>query len=208
MNRLIHIIKTAFTFAIFVFIISGFFGSTAVPAVLAETEGGGGRIRFVPITVGDVMIAHTQEVSAGDCCNGPVFPAGQQLGGSVTFPMPEDYIPGTSLTLDLFLNPIDAVAGNVDFYVRWVDLSAGGSSSTGSSVLSTPVAVAGANNLIRQSFTLSGQTAPMPQIMELTIRRNGWNAARDTYTGRVSLVALRLMYQSSWSTSYLPSIQN
>lgn len=205
MNKLSRIGKVAFTGAIFVFIISTFLGGSAPRAVQAEPQSPiSGRLRFVPITVGDLMLSTTQEVGYGDAVNGPVFPHGTQSGGSITFPLPEDYVLGTTLSLDLFLIPMDSGTGNVDFFVRWVGLSDGSWSGTGTSVTSSPVPVGTVGFIIKKSFTLPGMTAPLPEIMELTIRRN--NASSDSYTGRVSLIGLRLVYQSSWSSSYLPTI--
>jgi hypothetical protein len=202
MNKLSRIMKTALTATILAFLAISLCVSAPAPVVSAEALITG-KTRFVPITVGDMMISQTNIVNNSDCCNGVYFPDGTQSGGSITFPMPEDYLFNTPLTLDLFFIPVTAGTGNVGFFVRWVGLSEGSWSGTGSSAMSTPVPAGSLNYVRRQSFTLPAIGSPMPQLMELTIRRD-----TDTYAGDVTLVGLRLMYQSSWSNSYLPVIQN
>ena len=151
------------------------------------------RTRYVPITVGDLMYDEYNEVNTGDCCNGILFPDGSQSGGSITFPLPDDYDYGTSFNLDLYLIPLDSGSGALDFYVRWVGLVEGGWSGTGSSVTSSAAPLGSVNYIHRQSFTLSGFGAGSPpELVELTVRR----ISTDTYGGRVTLVGLRLSYQA------------
>jgi hypothetical protein len=151
------------------------------------------RTRYVPITAGDLMYDEDNLVHTGDCCNGIVFPDGSQSGGSITFPPPDDYETGTSFHLDLYLIPLSTGSGALDFYVRWVGLSEGSGSSTGSSVTTSAVAVGNVYYVHRQSFTLSGfNAASLPELIELTIRR----ISSDSYAGDVTLVGLRLSYQA------------
>lgn len=154
------------------------------------------RTRYVPITVGDLLYSTSATVSTGDCCNGLNFPDGTQSGGSIAFPVPDDYNPGTTFQLNLYMIPKDTGSGNIDFFVRWVGLNQGSWSGTGSSALGTPVSVGTINYIHKQSFTLSGFSAgSLPEMIELTVRRNT-DTTRDTYTGNVSLIGLRLAYQA------------
>ena len=151
------------------------------------------RTRYIPITVGDLMYDENNEIYTGDCCNGILFPDGSQSGGSITFPLPDDYDYGTDFDLDLYLIPLDSGSGALDFYVRWVGLVNGGWSGTGSSTTSSAVSLGTPNYIHKQSFTLSGFSAGSPpEIVELTVRR----ISSDTYGGRVTLIGLRLSYQA------------
>ena len=152
------------------------------------------KTRYVPISTGDLMYSSSNSVSTGDCCNGILFVDLSQSGGSITFPLPGDYVYSTNLVLDLYLIPLTAGSGSLDFFVRWVGLSNGSWSGTGSSATATPVTVGTANYIHKQSFTLSGfSSGSPPEIVELTIRRNS-----DTYAGNVNLVGLRLAYTASY----------
>jgi hypothetical protein len=152
------------------------------------------RTRYVPITAGDLMHSMADTVYTGDCCNGVLFPDGSQSGGPITFPLPDDYVPGTNLSLDLYLIPLDSGSGAIAFWVRFVGLTTGGWSGTGGSVNSTAVPLGNPNYVHKQSFTLPGFAAgSLPELAELTIRRE----PSDTYAGRVALIGLRLAYQAS-----------
>lgn len=153
------------------------------------------KTRYVPITVGDLMHSMNDTVNSGDCCNGILFPDGSQSGGSITFPLPTDYVYGTTFQLDLYLIPLDAGSGALDFYVRWVGLTTAGWSGTGSSTTTTAASLGTVNYVHKQTFTLAAFTAgSAPELVELTIRRN----SGDSYAGRVTLVGLRLAYQASY----------
>jgi len=102
MNKLAWVGITTIMASILVFIVSPLFGSINAQDVFAATQAAG-KIRFVPITVGDMMISQTNVVSSGDCCNGILFKYGTQSGGSITFPLPEDYIVDTQPGMLIFL---------------------------------------------------------------------------------------------------------
>lgn len=147
--------------------------------------------RYVPITVGDLL--HSTEDWTGDSTTGVVFPDGQQNGGSITFPPPSDYVPGTTFTLELYFTPSTTSSGNVSFFVRWTGYANGSWSGTGSPYVVTSVPVSNAGYIHKQSFALPALSATLPEIINLTIRRQ----TDDTYTGDVALTALRLSYQAS-----------
>lgn len=152
------------------------------------------RTRYIPITAGDLMHSAGDTVSTGDCCNGVIFPDGSQSGGPITFPLPDDYVPGTSLNLDLYLIPLDSGSGSIMFWVRFVGLTTGGWSGTGGSVVNGSIPLGTPNYVHKQSFTLPGFSAgSLPELAELNIRRE----STDTYAGRVALIGLRLAYQAS-----------
>jgi hypothetical protein len=153
------------------------------------------KTRYVPISAGDLMYSTSNTVYTGDCCNGILFVNLSQSGGSITFPLPGDYVYNTNFLLDLYLIPLTAGTGSLDFYVRWTGLSNGSWSGTGSGVTATPVTVGTANYIHKQSFTLSGfSSSSPPEIVELTIRRQ----SGDSYAGDVNLVGLRLAYTASY----------
>jgi hypothetical protein len=147
--------------------------------------------RYVPISVADML--HTTAENTGDSLTGIQFPAGAQSGGSITFPLPTDYVPGTTFNLDLYLIPTVTAAGNINFWVRWAGRSTGAGSGTGNSVLSAAAPAGAQGTVQKQSFTLPAFSGTLPEYVLLTIRRD--NA--DTYGNVVVLTALRLSYQSS-----------
>lgn len=108
-------------------------------------------------------------------------------------PLQSDSVPDTTFTLELYFTPFTAGSGNVSFYVRWTGYANGSWSGTGSShnVASVPVGTAG--YIHKQSFALPAFSSTLPEIVNLTIRRN----PDDTYAGNVALTALRLSYQAS-----------
>jgi len=149
-------------------------------------------MRYIPITPGDLM--HNNSIVTGDCCNGIVFPDAQQTGGPIVFALPNDYVPGTDFSLDLYFIPRTSGAGQAGFFVRWVGLSEGSWSGTGSSATSTLPTVSTVNNIHKQSFTLNAFSAgSLPEIVEMTIRRD----PSDSYAGDINLIGIRLAYQAS-----------
>lgn len=147
--------------------------------------------RYIPITVGDLL--HSTEDWTGDSTTGVAFPDGQQNGGSITFPLPSDYVPGTTFTLELYFTPSTTSSGNVSFFVRWIGYANGSWSGTGSPYNVTSVPVGTAGYIHKQSFGLPAFSGTLPEIVNLTIRRH----PDDTYPGDVALTALRLSYQAS-----------
>jgi hypothetical protein len=147
-------------------------------------------LRYVPITVGD--LGGGSSFNTGDSMPGALFIAGQESGGSITFPMPPDYSSGTTFALDLYITPITVGFGNVNFFVRWTGFSSGSFSDTGPSRTTNAVAVGTAGYILKQSFTLPAFSGKLPELVNLTIRRQ----ASDTYIGPVVLTGLRLSYQA------------
>jgi hypothetical protein len=149
--------------------------------------------RYLPITVGDML--HNTTDATGDSGTGVQFPSGAMNGGSISFPLPPDYLPGTAFNLDLYMVPQTSGSGNMNFFVRWVGLVTGSDSGTGPGISGSGVPVGTSWNVYKQSFTLPAfPSSSLPEIVLLTIRRN---TLTDTYPGTVSLTALRLSYQAS-----------
>lgn len=149
--------------------------------------------RYVPITLGDMV---TDAIPwCGTDHPGYLYANDDPGSGIISFPVPEDYVAGTPFNLDLYLVPDGAVGAgdNICFLVMWKGFGNDDLCRLGNSVFPTPVAITRPGDIIvRQSVTLSGFSAPLPEYILMNIRRN-----TDTHAGGVYLNALRLSYQAS-----------
>ena len=110
-----------------------------------------------------------------------------------SFPVPDDWEPGTNLEVEVFWSPEDATAGNVYFqldYQSWAD----GETISGATTLSSAQAAAGtALELTRFIFTIPAAALAADDMVNIRLSREPGNGS-DPYANDINIQMLRINY--------------
>ena len=121
------------------------------------------------------------------------FDAGGNSRMSYSFPIPDDWEPGTDLEFEAFWSPEDATSGNVYFeldYQSWAD----GETISGSTTLTSTEAAPGtALELTRFTFTIPATALAADDMVNIRFSREAGNVA-DTYANDINIQMLRINY--------------
>jgi hypothetical protein len=142
---------------------------------------------------GGVEVSVTEGSIAGGNSAVLLFDGTNSSSDSWSFPVPEDWQPGTNINMDVLWSPSDATAGNVVLDCNYASWSVGqvvGSSNA----LSSTVAVPGvADQLVTTTFALASANLAAGRMVNFKITRDPTKAA-DTYAGNMNIQKIRIRY--------------
>lgn len=169
--------------ASFVSGLSGFSGSTGIPGI---------RYNFLDIH-GGVTTSLIEEINGTPYL---IFPSNSSLFNIWNWTIPEDFVVGTPVQIEIYWSPANATAGNVRWVLEYKSLVPGNiviSPAASSIFIQSSPGVATQLVTTDGGLTIPGGSIAQNSLMTLSVKRDGTDPS-DTFEGQAWVHLIRISY--------------
>jgi hypothetical protein len=155
----------------------------------------GDKYKWLNIGAGITTSATLGSIAGGNSAV-LMFDGTNSSDSSWSFPVPDDWVAGTNISVDVFWSPSTAAAGNVVLNASYASWAVGQTVATGSyTALTTTVATpAVQDQLVTTTFALASANLGANRMVNIKLIRP--TGGSDNYAGNVNIQKIRIRYTS------------